>query len=171
MMLSALKSGLNGDARIAVLAANPSQFDKAVEIAMSAEASGKERGETGGVFHTRHFTGGNYNSFRGHNNRGQFYNSRGQYNNNRGHFSNIRGQSNNNGGQYNSNRGQNNNNYRGQSNNNGGQYNNYRGGSSQRGAVASRGQAHSNRGGAQGGGHAVHAVEEQPQQGEEFFRQ
>lgn len=99
VMLSALKSGLNGDARIAVLAANPSQFDKAVEIALSAEVSGKERSETGGVYHTCHFTGGNYSSFRGHNNRrGQFYNIRGQYNSNRGHFPNIRGQSNNNEG-------------------------------------------------------------------------
>lgn len=48
VMLSTLKSGLNGDARLAVLAANPSQFFVAIEIAMSAEASGKERGETAG---------------------------------------------------------------------------------------------------------------------------
>lgn len=48
VMLSALKSGLNGDARLAVLAANPSQFHVTIEIAMSAEASGKERGETVG---------------------------------------------------------------------------------------------------------------------------
>lgn len=83
VMLSALKSGLNGDARMAVLAANPSRFDDAIGIALSAEASGKERGETAGVFHTRH-SGGNSNYW---NPRGGMGNGRGHPNQG-GHFTN-----------------------------------------------------------------------------------
>lgn len=112
---------------MAVLAANPSQFDIAIEIAMSAEASGKDRGGSEGVFHAG-YSGGNrsnlnsregygngrgqpnynrgqsQNNYRGQYNRGQF-NNRGQYNrgkfNNRGHY-NYRGQPNNR-GQFNGN--------------------------------------------------------------------
>lgn len=76
VLLSSLKSGLNGDARLAVLAANPAQFSLAVDIAVAAEASTKERGQSEGVFHIRKQPfRGTTNNFRG----SRVYNSRGNW--------------------------------------------------------------------------------------------